>query len=134
MASSAREGGSRRRAREKGAARVRELRAVLDRSVQEQHERIAQAAADALDAVEVKAGHLAAVQEWDCRAGTAVRAMLAEGLPVERVVELLGGAVTLKEVRRYAAVSVVQAQQAVESGRVAYADRPPPPPVGQSPR
>lgn len=105
------------------AARRRQVLMSLQESIGQTHKRIADAVADALAALDVKAARLAEAQAADDTAGVAVRLMVAEGLTVDRVVGLLGGAVTVQDVQRYAAVNVVAAQEAVESDRVPYAER-----------
>lgn len=96
---------------------------ALEDSRRESDQRIADAVAGTLGALEDKANHLTAAEQADQAAGTAVRVLIAEGLSVEQILNLLDGAVTARDVRRYGATTVVAQQEVVESGRVPYSRR-----------
>lgn len=111
-----------------GSKRVTEKRRqaalkALEESRRESDQRIAGAVADTLGALEDKTGHLTAAAAADSAAGAAVRVLLTEGVSVEQILNLLDGAVTAKDVRRYGATTIVAQQEVVESGRVPYARR-----------
>lgn len=106
------------------AARRRAALRQLQESIGQGHARIAEAVADVLAALDVKDARMAAADQADGTAAEGVRAMLREGQSVDQVVELLHGRVTQADVQRYAAVDVLAAQEAIESDRVPYRDRP----------